>query len=108
MSAGLLVKSFWRLQQVNPGFDATRLTTMLVWPTEEKYAEVAASRAFIRELNARLEKCRARKASPSATTCRFGAAIRQPIRSSKAARCPSRAKGFWSADIRSTPRIFRR
>jgi putative ABC transport system permease protein len=56
VSAGLLVKSFWRLQQVNPGFDATRLTTMLVWPTEEKYAEVAASRAFIRELNERLEK----------------------------------------------------
>ena len=56
VSAGLLVKSFWRLQQVNPGFDATRLTTMLVWPTEEKYAEVAASRAFIRELNARLGK----------------------------------------------------
>src|SRR5262249_61824399 len=28
----------------------------LVWPTDEKYAEVAASRAFIRELNARLEK----------------------------------------------------
>ena len=56
VSAGLLVKSFWRLQQVNPGFDATRLTTMLVWPTEEKYAEGAASRAFIRELNARLEK----------------------------------------------------
>ena len=56
VSAGLLVKSFWRLQKVNPGFDATRLTTMLVWPTEAKYAEVAASRAFIRELNARLEK----------------------------------------------------
>jgi predicted permease len=56
VSAGLLVKSFWRLQQVNPGFDATRLTTMLVWPTEEKYVDIAASRMFIRELNARLEK----------------------------------------------------
>jgi putative ABC transport system permease protein len=56
VSAGLLVKSFWRLQQVNPGFDATRLTTMLVWPTEAKYVDVAASRAFIRELNTRLEK----------------------------------------------------
>jgi len=56
VSAGLLVKSFWRLQQVNPGFDAARLTTMLVWPTEEKYADIAASRAFIRELSARLEK----------------------------------------------------
>ena len=56
VSAGLLVKSFWRLQKVNPGFDAARLTTMLVWPTEAKYDGAAASRAFIRELNARLEK----------------------------------------------------
>jgi putative ABC transport system permease protein len=56
VSAGLLVKSFWRLQKVNPGFDAARLTTMLVWPTEAKYGGAAASRAFIRELNARLEK----------------------------------------------------
>lgn len=56
VSTGLLVKSFWLLQQVNPGFDATRLTTMLVWPTEEKYADISASRTFIRELNARLEK----------------------------------------------------
>jgi putative ABC transport system permease protein len=56
VSAGLLVKSFWRLQKVNPGFDATRLTTMLVWPTEAKYDGAAASRAFIRELNERLEK----------------------------------------------------
>jgi putative ABC transport system permease protein len=56
VGAGLLVKSFWRLQQVNPGFDPARLTTMLVWLTEEKYADLAASRAFIRELNARLEK----------------------------------------------------
>src|SRR5262249_8718332 len=56
VSSGLLVKSFWRLQQVNPGFDPARLTTMLVWLTEEKYADIAASRAFIRELNARLEK----------------------------------------------------
>ncbi len=55
VSAGLLVKSFWRLQQVNPGFDPARLTTMLVWLTEEKYADIVASRAFIRELNARLE-----------------------------------------------------
>src|SRR6266508_1427561 len=55
VSAGLLVKSFWRLQKVNPGFDAARLTTMLVWLTEEKYADIVASRAFIRELNARLE-----------------------------------------------------
>jgi putative ABC transport system permease protein len=56
VSAGLLIKSFWRLQKVNPGFDAARLTTMLVWPTEAKYDGAAASRAFIRELNARLEK----------------------------------------------------
>ena len=56
VGAGLLVKSFWRLQQVNPGFDATRLTTMLVWLTEAKYADLAARRAFTRELSALLEK----------------------------------------------------
>jgi len=43
VSAGLLVKSFWRLQQVNPGFDATRLTTMLT-------DDLAAAKEYLKEV----------------------------------------------------------
>jgi len=37
VSAGLLIKSFWRLQSVDPGFDATRILTAGVSLNREKY-----------------------------------------------------------------------
>ena len=98
VSAGLLVKSFWRLQQVNPGFDATRLTTMLVWPTEAKYVDVAASRAFIQELNARLEKLPGTE----------GVAISNdlPIRGSSALSSSPAPLSLGLPSIRSSGRFF--
>jgi predicted permease len=57
LGTGLLVKSFARLQAVEPGFDPTNLTTLLVWLKETKYVESAAARiAFVNELGARLER----------------------------------------------------
>jgi putative ABC transport system permease protein len=37
--AGLLVRSFYRLQQVNPGFDATNVITMQIPMTSEQYSD---------------------------------------------------------------------
>jgi len=53
--AGLLVKSFARLQAVKPGFDPMQQTTMLIWLSEAKYNERAARLAFITELIAQLD-----------------------------------------------------
>jgi putative ABC transport system permease protein len=52
--AGLLLRSFDKLQTVNPGFDPDKLTTQLVWMSEAKYLTPSISRGFIKELNDRL------------------------------------------------------
>ncbi|HSE25466.1 MAG TPA: ABC transporter permease [Pyrinomonadaceae bacterium] len=39
--AGLMIKSFWQLQQVNPGFDPNNLLSLEVTLPESKYAEPA-------------------------------------------------------------------
>jgi putative ABC transport system permease protein len=56
IGAGLLLRSFVRLQSVNPGFDPNNLTTLLVWMSEKKYLEAATSRDFIGKLTDRLAK----------------------------------------------------
>jgi putative ABC transport system permease protein len=52
--AALLLRSFDKLQTVNPGFDPDKLTTLLVWMSEAKYLDPSISRGFIKELNDRL------------------------------------------------------
>jgi predicted permease len=54
IGAGLLLRSFVRLQTVNPGFDPDNLTTLLVWMSEAKYLEPSTSHGFIQELHDRL------------------------------------------------------
>jgi putative ABC transport system permease protein len=54
VGAGLLIKSFWRLTQVNPGFQTDHLLTMNVVLIGEKYKETAQVISFYRELPARL------------------------------------------------------
>jgi predicted permease len=56
VGAGLLVKSYARLQAVKPGFDASNLTTMGVWLSQERYIEEEPRRVFIKELLTRLER----------------------------------------------------
>ncbi|MGE3435833.1 MAG: ABC transporter permease [Blastocatellales bacterium] len=52
--AGLLIKSFWRLMQVNPGFQTGHLLTLNVTLLGDKYEESAPVISFFRELPARL------------------------------------------------------
>jgi putative ABC transport system permease protein len=56
VGAGLLVKSFVRLQAVNPGFNPAGVTTMAIWLSQERYVDEAPRRAFMKELIARLER----------------------------------------------------
>jgi putative ABC transport system permease protein len=54
IGAGLLIKSFWRLTQVDPGFQPDRLLTMNVTLIGEKYKETGQVISFYRDLPARL------------------------------------------------------
>jgi putative ABC transport system permease protein len=54
VGAGLLIKSFWRLMRVDPGFQPDHLLTMNVTLIGEKYEETGQVISFFRELPARL------------------------------------------------------
>jgi len=47
--AGLMIKSFWRLQQVNPGFDPNNLLSLELTLPEAKYDEPARRSVFFKE-----------------------------------------------------------
>jgi putative ABC transport system permease protein len=55
IGAGLLAKSFWRLSQVNPGFDPENVLTMQVSLPASDYKEESQTRAFYRELLGHIE-----------------------------------------------------
>jgi putative ABC transport system permease protein len=63
--AGLMVKSFVRLQQVNPGFNPEGLLTVQVSPPQTRYGEKNKRVAFHREL---LERVRSLPGVQSAST----------------------------------------
>ena len=50
VGAGLLIRSLWKLSQVNPGFDSTRLLTLRVSPEQSLCAQRANCVAFYQEL----------------------------------------------------------
>ena len=54
IGAGLLIRSFWRLQQVSPGFNADRVLTLELTMTGPRYAESERVLATYRDLWSRL------------------------------------------------------
>jgi putative ABC transport system permease protein len=54
VGAGLLMKSFARLQQVNPGFRPDGVLTLRITLPENRYSEASRIRTFIRELMDRI------------------------------------------------------
>ncbi len=54
VGAGLMIKSFWRLAHVNPGFEPTRVLTAQIDPAGANYKEPAQVSGFYKELLARI------------------------------------------------------
>jgi len=55
IGAGLMIKSFMRLQQVNPGFDTSNVLTMVTSLPSEKYAKDAQIISFYDQVLARIK-----------------------------------------------------
>jgi putative ABC transport system permease protein len=55
VGAGLLIKSFQRLQEVDPGFDPRNLLTMRLFLRQSKYAEPQQRQAFFEQVLQRIE-----------------------------------------------------
>jgi putative ABC transport system permease protein len=72
--AGLLVKSFWRLMEVEPGFDARNVLTVRLRLPDAKYREFAEISAFLREVSRRVEALPGVQQASLATGFPFGRA----------------------------------
>jgi putative ABC transport system permease protein len=55
IGAGLLVKSFWRLQQVDPGFQAENVLSLRLSPPSTSYEGAARKRVFYRQVMERVQ-----------------------------------------------------
>ncbi|MCU1267449.1 MAG: transporter permease [Acidobacteria bacterium] len=54
ISAGLLIKSFWRLRQVDPGFKPDRVLSLSLTLPQSKYAEASQINSFYHQLLERI------------------------------------------------------
>ena len=68
IGAGLMIKSFYSLQQVNPGFNADRILTMQVTLPPLKYAEDSQITAFYEQALKRIEALPGVQAASAATS----------------------------------------
>src|SRR5260370_42437599 len=55
IGAGLLINSFLRLRNVDPGFRSNNLLTMRVFLPQSKYSDLAKRSGFFTDMNRRLE-----------------------------------------------------
>jgi predicted permease len=56
VACGLLLRSFWTMQDVDAGFRASGLTTFQIYLPESSYPEPSSQVGFLRDLSARLEQ----------------------------------------------------
>ena len=70
--AGLLIRSFWRLQQVDTGFMTERLLTMRLFPPESNYPDDLRVAAFYEELLQRVRSLPGVKDAAAASAVPIG------------------------------------
>jgi len=70
--AGLLIKSFWRLQQVDTGFATERLLTMRLFPPKSNYPDDLRVAAFYEDLLQRIRSLPGVKDAAAATSVPIG------------------------------------
>jgi putative ABC transport system permease protein len=73
IGATLLIRSFWELSRVDPGFHSEGLVTATVAPPAFRYADPEARRAFYQELLERLEAMPGVRRAAATTRLPFGA-----------------------------------
>src|SRR4051812_5831716 len=65
--AGLLLRSMWRLQSVEPGFDAQGVWTARIWLQAKKYEKIPAQNQFFGQLEQRVAQIPGAEASALVT-----------------------------------------
>src|SRR6185503_17437691 len=128
--AGLMLRSFMRLQSVDPGFKTDHLLTLQVALPDAKYPDEVRSTAFIRESLARLGALPGAESAGAATTVPLGGGMishsfnvavqpDKPASDRDSARFDSvspqyfhamgipilRGRGFTEADVAGAPRV---
>ena len=128
--AGLMFRSFMRLQSVDPGFKTDHLLTLQVALPDAKYPDEVRSTAFIRESLARLGALPGAESAGAATTVPLGGGMishsfnvagqpDKPASDRDSARFDSvspqyfhamgipilRGRGFTEADVAGAPRV---
>src|SRR5207244_903905 len=54
--AGLLIRTLWQLQNVDPGFNAQGVMTARVWLPQDRYAEIGPQNQFYSQLEQQLAR----------------------------------------------------
>jgi putative ABC transport system permease protein len=70
--AGLMVRSLWRLLQVDPGFRAENEVAALVSPPASRYPDATRQHAYYDELLVQLERVPGARAAALASGVPFG------------------------------------
>lgn len=95
IGAVLLMKSFWNLSRVDPGFRADRLISATVVPSELEYPDAQARRQFAEQLVTRLRQLPGVDTAAFATTIPFGGGVASGVFAIEGRPDPA-TTGVWS------------
>ena len=92
VGAGLMIRSFYRLQQVDPGFNNDNLLTFNISLPQKKYPEDPQQINFYEQMAESSARCPAFKRSGLLRACRSATTAGRPLLSLTASRRLSRAR----------------